>query len=224
MESKSRLYMPAWISVAIFKSALWLKLAVFALSLLPAGYLVWQVYLLSVGQANSLGADPAKAIVFFNGDWALRFMLLTLAVTPLRKILGWSLLARLRRMLGLFTFTYASIHFAAFAVLILELRLQDLGAELIERPYILVGFLAWIGLVPLAMTSNQYMMRRLKQRWKKLHLLVFPIVILQLVHLFWLTRSDYTEPLAYSAVVVLLIGYRLFTRWCQAAGAAVTSI
>jgi sulfoxide reductase heme-binding subunit YedZ len=107
-------------------------------------------------------------------------------------------------------------------VLILELRLQDLGAELIERPYILVGFLAWLGLVPLAVTSNQYMMRRLKQRWKKLHLLVFPVVILQLVHLFWLTRSDYTEPLAYSAVVALLIGYRLFTRQRRTAGAAMT--
>jgi sulfoxide reductase heme-binding subunit YedZ len=222
MQSKSRPYTPAWISVAIFKSAVWLKPTVFSLSLLPAGYLVWQVYLLTSGQANTLGADPAKAIVFFNGDWALRFMLMTLAVTPLRKILGWSPLARLRRMLGLFTFSYASIHFAAFVVLILELRLQDLGAELIERPYILLGFLAWIGLVPLAVTSNQYMMRRLKQRWKKLHLLVFPIVILQLVHLFWLTRSDYTEPLAYSAVVALLIGHRLFTRQRRAAGAAMT--
>jgi DMSO/TMAO reductase YedYZ heme-binding membrane subunit len=144
MESKSRLFMPGWTSVAIFKSAVWLKPTVFALSLLPVGYLLWQVYLLTAGQVNTLGADPAKAIVFFNGDWALRFMLVTLAVTPLRKILGWSPLARLRRMLGLFTFTYASLHFAAFAVLILELRLQDLGAELIERPYILVGFLAWI--------------------------------------------------------------------------------
>jgi len=222
MESKSRLFMPGWTSVAIFKSAVWLKPTVFALSLLPVGYLLWQLYLLTAGQVNTLGADPAKAIVFFNGDWALRFMLVTLAVTPLRKILGWSPLARLRRMLGLFTFTYASLHFAAFAVLILELRLQDLGAELIERPYILVGFLAWIGLVVLAMTSNQYMMRRLKQRWKKLHLLVFPIVILQLVHLFWLTRSDYTEPLACSVVVALLIGYRFFTRQRRIAGAAMT--
>ena len=222
MQSKSRRSMPAWISVAIFKPAVWLKPAVFALSLLPVGYLLWQVYLLTAGQANTLGADPAKTIVFFNGDWALRFMLMTLAVTPLRKISGWSPLARLRRMLGLFAFTYASIHFAAFAVLILELRLHDLGAELIERPYILVGFLAWIGLVPLAMTSNQYMMRRLKQCWKTLHLLVFPIVILQLVHLFWLTRSDYTEPLAYSAVVTLLVGYRFFTRQQRTAGAAIT--
>jgi sulfoxide reductase heme-binding subunit YedZ len=206
--------MPAWISVEIFKSAAWLKPAVFALSALPAGYLAWQVYLLTAGQANTLGADPAKAIVDFNGDWTLRFMLMTLSVTPLRKIAGWSPLARLRRMLGLFAFTYASLHFAAFTVFILELRLQDLGAELLERPYILVGFLAWLALVPLALTSNQYMMRRLKQRWKRLHLLVFPIVILQLVHLFWLTRSDYMEPVVYSAIVALLFGYRLVV-WRQ---------
>jgi sulfoxide reductase heme-binding subunit YedZ len=185
---------------------------VFAVSALPAAYLIWQVYLLTAGQGNTLGADPAKAIVFFNGDWALRFMLLTLAVTPLRKLTGWPPLARLRRMLGLFAFTYATLHFAAFTVLILELRLQDLGAELVERPYILLGFVAWLGLVPLAVTSNQYMLRRLKQRWKKLHLLVFPVVIIQLAHLFWLTRTDYTEPLAYSVVVVLLLGYRLVNR------------
>jgi sulfoxide reductase heme-binding subunit YedZ len=209
--------MPGWTSVEIFKPAAWLKPIVFAVSLLPVGYLVWQVYLLTAGQANTLGADPAKAIVFFNGDWALRFMLLTLAVTPLRKIMGWPLLARLRRMLGLFAFTYASIHFAAFTVLILELRLQDLGAELVERPYILLGFLAWLGLVPLAVTSNQYMLRRLKQRWKKLHLLVFPIVLLQLAHLFWLTRSDYTEALVYSVAVASLLGYRLFNRPKRAA-------
>ena len=184
----------------------------FAVSLVPAGYLAWQVYLLTAGQANTLGGDPAKAIVFFNGDWALRFMLLTLAVTPLRKMTGWTALARLRRMLGLFAFTYASLHFAAFTVLILELRLQDLGAELVERPYILLGFLAWLGLVPLTVTSNQYMLRRLKQRWKQLHLLVFPIVILQLAHIFWLTRSDYTEPVVYSVVVALLLGYRLVNR------------
>jgi sulfoxide reductase heme-binding subunit YedZ len=183
------------------------------------GYLGWQVYLLTAGQSNTLGADPAKAIVFFNGDWALRFMLLTLAVTPLRKISGWAPLARLRRMLGLFAFMYASIHFAAFTVLILELRLQDLGAELVERPYILLGFIAWLGLVPLAVTSNQHMLRRLKQRWKKLHLLVFPVVVLQLAHLFWLTRSDYTEPVVYGVVVALLIGYRLFNRPRRAARA-----
>ncbi|MFT4854125.1 MAG: sulfoxide reductase heme-binding subunit YedZ [Candidatus Pseudothioglobus sp.] len=204
--------MPAWTLAEIFRSAGWLKPVVFAVSALPAAYLIWQVYLLTAGQGNTLGADPAKAIVFFNGDWALRFMLLTLAVTPLRKLTGWPPLARLRRMLGLFAFTYATLHFAAFTVLILELRLQDLGAELVERPYILLGFVAWLGLVPLAVTSNQYMLRRLKQRWKKLHLLVFPVVIIQLAHLFWLTRTDYTEPLAYSVVVVLLLGYRLVNR------------
>ncbi|MFT6116209.1 MAG: sulfoxide reductase heme-binding subunit YedZ [Candidatus Azotimanducaceae bacterium] len=204
--------MPVWTLVEIFRSAGWLKPVVFAVSPLPAAYLIWQVYLLTAGQGNTLGADPAKAIVFFNGDWALRFMLLTLAVTPLRKLTGWPPLARLRRMLGLFAFTYATLHFAAFTVLILELRLQDLGAELVERPYILLGFVAWLGLVPLAVTSNQYMLRRLKQRWKKLHLLVFPVVIIQLAHLFWLTRTDYTEPLAYSVVVVLLLGYRLVNR------------
>ncbi|MDP5058470.1 MAG: ferric reductase-like transmembrane domain-containing protein, partial [Pseudomonadales bacterium] len=132
-------------------------------------------------------------------------MLLTLAVSPLRMVTGWAQLARLRRMLGLFAFTYGILHFSAYVALLLEFRFGDLGEELIERPFITVGFLALLGLLPLALTSNRYMIGKLKRRWQLLHRLVFPVAVLQIVHLFWLTRSDYTEPLMYSAALSLLI-------------------
>jgi sulfoxide reductase heme-binding subunit YedZ len=192
----------------------YLKPLVFCASLLPCVYLAWQVYLLSSGQASGLGADPAKAIVLFNGEWALRFMLLTLSVSPLRMITGWAQLARLRRMLGLFAFNYAMLHFSAYVALLLEFRFGDLGEELVERPFITVGFAALLGLLPLALTSNKFMIGKLKKRWQLLHRLVFPIAVLQIVHLFWLTRSDYTEPLMYSAALSLLIAYRI-TKWQQ---------
>ena len=190
----------------------YLKPMVFCAGLAPLIYLIWQVVLLSCGNTANLGADPAKAIVLFNGDWALRFMLFTLAVSPLRMVTGWAQLARLRRMLGLFAFTYGILHFSAYVALLLEFRFGDLGEELIERPFITVGFLALLGLLPLALTSNRYMIGKLKRRWQLLHRLVFPVAVLQIVHLFWLTRSDYTEPLMYSAALSLLIAYRITKR------------
>lgn len=191
-----------------------LKPLVFCLGLLPLAYLLGQVYLVVNGQPSGMGADPAKTIVHFNGDWALRFMLLTLAVTPLRQLLGWVELARVRRMLGLFAFTYALAHFTTYLALILEFEFNELGTEILKRPYILVGFTALCGLVPLALTSNRLMMRLMKRRWRLLHQLVYPVAVLQLTHLFWLTRSDYAEPFIYSVVFLLLMGYRVF-KWRQ---------
>jgi len=186
-----------------------LKPVVFFLILMPGIVLVWQVYLAANGQSNALGADPGKSVVQFNGDWALRSLLLTLAVTPLRQMTGWAELARIRRMLGLFAFFYATLHFIAYLALMLEFRFDDLGAEIVQRPYMLVGFLALCCLVPLALTSNQWMIRRLKQRWRRLHQWVYVIAVLQIAHVLWLTRSDYTEPLLYSAVLAVLMGYRV---------------
>jgi methionine sulfoxide reductase heme-binding subunit len=196
------------------RSASILKPLVFCASLMPVVYLLWQVYLTVSGQTNVLGADPAKTVVQFNGEWALRFMLLTLAVTPLRLLLGWVELARVRRMLGLFAFGYALTHFGTYLALILEFEFSELGAEILKRPFILAGFAALCCLVPLALTSNHLMMRLMKRRWRLLHQLVYPIAMLQIVHLFWLTRSDYAEPIAYSVVFALLMAYR-FIRWRQ---------
>ncbi len=186
-----------------------LKVLTFVLSLVPAAWLGGQIWLIASGQPHALGTDPGKAIVLWNGEWALRFLLITLAVTPVRQVFRWPGAARLRRMLGLFSFFYASLHVLSYLFFLLELRFGELVQEIVRRPYITVGFLAFCGLVPLAATSNRWMMRRLKQRWKRLHSLVYPIAVLAIVHLLWLTRSDYREVFLYSAVLVVLLGYRV---------------
>ena len=192
------------------------KPAVFVAALAPALYLLWQVWLSFQGQPTALGADPGKAIVHFNGSWALRFLVATLAITPARQLLGWSQLARYRRMCGLYAFFYATLHVASYLLFLLELRFTELVGEVIERPYITVGFLAFCGMIPLAATSNKWMIRRLKQRWQLLHRAVYPIALLALVHLLWLTRSDYTEVTVYAALLLLLLGYRAArSRWLR---------
>ncbi|HKI74741.1 MAG TPA: ferric reductase-like transmembrane domain-containing protein, partial [Pseudomonadales bacterium] len=125
------------------------KWLTFLVSLTPAVYIGWQAWLAAHGQANSLGPDPGKAIEHFNGDWTLRFLLITLAVTPLRQLTGLTQIIRLRRMLGLFTFFYATLHFASYLVFILRLQFGELGSAIVRHPYILVGFAAWCLLVPL---------------------------------------------------------------------------
>jgi len=186
-----------------------MKPVVFVVCLLPIAYCVYQVVALSLGYGHQLGADPGKAIVKFNGEWALRFLLLTLCITPLRQMFGWNCLAQLRRMLGLFCFCYASIHLLSYTTFLLEFRFNDIVADIVKRPYITVGFSAYVALLPLAITSNNWMVRRLRRHWKTLHKLVYLILILALIHLLWLTRSDYTEAAVYSAVGILMLGYRL---------------
>ena len=187
---------------------LYIKAPTFLLGLVPLAYIGWQAWLAIQGETNTLGPDPGKAIEHFNGDWALRFLLITLAVTPIRQITGWSDVARVRRMLGLFTFFYATLHFASYLFFILGLHFDQLAHDIVKHPYILVGFTAWCLLVPLAATSNQWMVRRLKQRWKKLHRVIYVIALLALVHLFWLTRSSYFDVAMYGGIVALLLGFR----------------
>ena len=191
-----------------------LKPAVFILCLLPLSYCIYQVVALSLGYAHQLGADPGKAIVRFNGEWALRFLLLTLCVTPLRQMFAWNRLAQVRRMLGLFCFSYASIHLMSYMTFLLEFRINDIAADIVKRPYITVGFIAFLALLLLAITSNNWMVRRLRRHWKTLHKLVYVILILVLIHLLWLTRSDYTEAAVYSAAGLILLGYRI-KHWIQ---------
>ncbi len=166
----------------------------------------------------SLGADPVKKLEHECGKTALNFLLLTLTVTPVRELAGLPQLLRLRRMLGLFAFFYAVVHFTVYLVLDLELNFRLLGADIVKRPYITIGFSALLLLLPLALTSTNGMMRRLGRRWQSLHRLIYPIAALALWHFYWQVKRDVREPLLYVGMLALLLAYRLL-RW-RARGAA----
>ena len=187
-----------------------LKPAVFTLGFLPFVYSAWQVWLLSDGQPNNLGADPGKELLLFQGEWAIRFLVLTLMVSPIRKLTDWREVMKVRRMLGLFTFFYASLHLLAYSVFLLELNFARIGAELVERPFIALGFVAWLALLPLAVTSVDFMVRRLGRRWRQLHMLVYMVAVLAIVHVFWLAKSSYLEAAIYGGILAILLVYRLF--------------
>lgn len=189
-----------------------LKPVVFVLGLLPTAYSGFQVWMLQSGRVHYLGADPARELVLIQGQWAIHFLILTLLVTPVRQITSWIQIARLRRMLGLFTFFYASLHLTAYSALLLELDFSSVGIELVERPYITVGFLAWLLLLPLALTSTNHMVRMLGQNWRRLHRIVYAIALLGVVHVFWLAKSSYFDAFIYGSLLIILLGYRLFSR------------
>jgi sulfoxide reductase heme-binding subunit YedZ len=183
------------------------KILVFALCLLPLGHLVWDV------AQQTLGPDPVAALEHRSGDWALRLLLLTLAITPLRRLSGVTALIRLRRMLGLFAFFYATVHLTIYLVIDLGGFWRQLFGEIVKRPYITVGFLAWLLLVPLALTSTKGMMRRLGRRWGQLHKLVYPIGLLAVLHYLWQVKFGQKiavrEPLVYLAIYLALMAVRL---------------
>ena len=160
----------------------------------------------------SLGADPVKKLEHECGKTALNFLLLTLSVTPLRELTGLPQLLRLRRMLGLFAFFYAVVHFTVYLVLDLELNFRLLGADIVKRPYITIGFSALLLLLPLALTSTNGMMRRLGRRWQSLHRLIYLIAALAVWHFYWQVKRDVREPLLYVGMLALLLAYRLL-RW-----------
>lgn len=191
-----------------------------AAALLPAAWLGWQVRSELLHGTGALGADPVAAIEHFLGLWALRFLVLGLAVTPLRQLTGQTVLLRFRRMLGLYAFFYATLHLAAYLVLDLRGYWTQIFDEIVERAYITVGFLAWLLLLPLAATSTQSAMRRLGRRWGQLHRLVYAVAILAVLHFWWLVKSDMREPALYAGLVALLLGWRL---WRAAAGRRVSA-
>jgi len=159
-----------------------------------------------------LGADPVREILHRCGKTALQLLLLTLLVTPLRRLTGWNDLIRLRRMLGLFAFFYALLHFTSYAWLDQGLDLTAIGEDIVKRPYITIGMLALLLLVPLAVTSTNRMMRKLGRRWTKLHRLIYVIAFLGLWHFWWQVKKDIREPLLYAAIFAVLMGYRLAVR------------
>lgn len=183
------------------------KPLLFAVSLLPLAWMVW------LGWQNQLGANPVETLSHRTGDWSLRFLLLTLAVTPLRRLTGWNWLQRFRRMLGLFAFFYVCLHFGVYLVFDQFFDWQAIVADIAKRPYITVGFTGWLLLIPLAVTSTSGMIKRLGRNWQRLHRLVYLIGALGVLHYLWLVKADITEPLIHGGVLAALLGYRLW--WWQ---------
>ena len=186
----------------------WLiKPALSFLALIPLAILISRIVY------DDLGANPVESINRSTGDWVLRFLLMTLAVTPLRRLFGWNDLLRYRRMLGLFAFFYACLHFLSYAWLDQYFALADIIKDVAKRPYITVGFACFLMLMPLAATSTHGMIRRLgARRWQRLHRLVYFIAIGGIVHFLWLVKSDLSEPLIYGAILATLLGFRMWDK------------
>ena len=203
--------------------------AVFLAALIPFALLLRGLLL-----TGDLGADPLKTITDVTGLWTLRFLCITLAVTPVRRLTGWNAAIRFRRMLGLFAFFYGSLHLLIFIVadrlaslgfpsLLVWQNIRELaasiGGEIYKRPYITIGFTALLLLIPLAVTSTNKMMRRLGRRWQKLHRLIYVIAVLGVWHFYWQVKRDVREPLIYAGILALLLGYR----WASAQQRKATS-
>ncbi len=196
-----------------------IKPALFIVALVPLAFLIYRAL------NNDLGANPIETINRYTGDWVLRFLLLTLAITPLRRLTGWNGLLRYRRMLGLFAFFYACLHFLSWAWLDQYFVLADIIRDVAKRPYITVGFACFLMLIPLAVTSTSAMIRRLgAKRWQQLHRLVYLIGIGGVVHFLWLVKSDIREPLVYAAILAVLLGSRLWHRRRIPAGVAADTV
>jgi len=196
----------------------WAKVGVFLLCLVPLIEIAWR------GVSGAIGPNPVEALTHTTGDWGLRLLLLTLAVTPLRRLTGWGWLLRFRRMLGLFAFFYLSLHLATYLGLDQFFDWAAVAEDIAKRPYITLGFAAFLLLVPLAVTSTRGMVRRLGRRWQTLHRLIYPAAVLGVLHFLWLTKADTREPLLYAAVLTLLLALRWPRRQRQAAPATETRL
>ena len=182
----------------------WIKALVFLAALVPLGAIA------AAAARGGLGSNPVEALLHHFGEWALRLMLVTLAVTPVRRLTGWNQAVRLRRMLGLFAFFYAVLHLAVYVVLDRSLLVEEVLDDLVRRPYVMAGFAAFVLLVPLAATSTNGMVRRLGgRRWRRLHRIVYVAAAGGVVHFWWLVKADVREPLVYGVILALLLVLRL---------------
>jgi sulfoxide reductase heme-binding subunit YedZ len=187
-----------------------LKLSVFAASLMPLAFLAWQTV------TGNLGANPIKEITEQTGLWTLRFVLITLAVTPVRRLTGWHKVMQLRRMLGLFVFFYGTLHFMTYVWLDQFFMVEEMLADVVARPFITVGFVSFVLLLPLAVTSTTTMMRRLGGKWwQRLHRTVYVIGLGGVVHYLWLVKADVQSPLTYGGLLALLLGYRVWAAYSR---------
>jgi sulfoxide reductase heme-binding subunit YedZ len=184
------------------------KPLLFTLCLVPLAVIVGKVF----GTGGTLGPNPIEALQDYFGEWGLRFILLTLAVSPLRKITGKVWVLQFRRMIGLFAFFYVLMHFVVWLILDQELRLSAIVEDIVERPFITLGMLALLLLISLAATSTSAVRRRMGRRWQQLHYSVYLIAMLGVWHYWWQVKKDITEPLFYALILGLLLGYRLWSR------------
>lgn len=184
------------------------KPVVFALCVLPALLVFSDAFEIT----GRLGANPIEEIQDRFGIWTLRFIMITLAVTPLRRITAWNWLIRFRRLLGLFAFLYALMHFLTWLILDQELLLSAITEDITERPFITLGFTAFLLLTAMAVTSTNGMRRRLGRRWQQLHYVVYAVGALGVSHYWWQVKADIQEPLIYAVILATLLGYRLWHR------------
>jgi sulfoxide reductase heme-binding subunit YedZ len=182
----------------------WFKPAVFLACLIPLALLGWKAY------NNALGANPIEVITHATGDWTLRFLLITLAVTPIRKLIGLLWLIRYRRMFGLFAFFYATLHFLTYIWLDKFFDVHEMLHDVAKRRFITVGFTGFVLLIPLALTSTKGWIRRLGgKRWLALHRLIYFSAIAGVIHYWWLVKADIRDPLKYGGILAVLLGYRI---------------
>ncbi len=182
------------------------------LFLLCAAPLAWLTY---AAATNQLGANPAEALIRRLGDWTLRGLWLTLTITPLRELTGLAALARFRRMLGVFSFVYASLHLLAYGWLDMGLELADIARDIAKRPFILMGFTAWLLMLPLAATSFNKAIKALgAKRWQTLHKAVYAVAVVGLMHFIWMRagKNNFIEPAVYGALLALLLGWRMWKK------------
>lgn len=184
------------------------KPVVFLLCVAPALWLAYAVYLVWSGGENLLGPDPAQFLALETGQWSIRMLIAALAVTPFRYLLAAPSVWLFRRMMGLFALFYVTLHFLVFLFFFLQLRWSELMHEVAERPYITVGFAAFLMMLPLGLTSFQSAQQRMGRHWKQLHRSVYVINILAVLHILWVLRSSYGDVVLYGGLVVLLLGYR----------------
>jgi methionine sulfoxide reductase heme-binding subunit len=182
----------------------WAKAAVFVTALTPLAWLIWGAF------HDALGGNPVEYITHATGDWTMRFLLITLAVTPVRKLTNQQYLLRFRRMLGLFAFFYGCLHFLTYLWLDQSLDLASMSKDIFKRPFITAGFAAFVAMVPLAITSTKGMIKRLGgKRWQLLHRLIYFSAFAGVVHYWWLVKSDIRKPLMYGSLLAVLLALRL---------------
>ena len=178
------------------------KPSVFTLSLIPFLIIIYKIFF------NQLGPEPVKEITHHTGEWTLIFICLTLSMSPLKKFTKLSIWISFRQMLGLFVFFYATLHMLTYVIIDYRLDFESISKDILTKKFIFVGFAAWVLLVPLALTSSKKAMIFLKDKWKKLHRLIYIIAILGVVHFIWLVKKDLTEPLIYAVIILLLMLFR----------------
>jgi sulfoxide reductase heme-binding subunit YedZ len=184
----------------------WIKVLVFLLSLVPLGYLGWRAW------SQHLTANPIEYITHFTGDWTIRFLVFTLAVTPLRRVFDLPDLIRFRRMIGLFAFFYGFLHFSTYLGVDKFFDFHEIWGDIAKRPYITVGFTGFILMIPLAVTSTAGWIRRIGgKQWLRLHRLVYVSAIAGVFHYYWLVKSDIRQPVLYAMLVAVLLGFRAIT-------------